>query len=209
MSDDVIKRASALRLWEEARPIAGTLAARYLADIRGIDSPRCPPASTTCCAFIRAARSARAAAPLPHRAHAQRRDRRADRNPPHRLTPEARKIERWMLGNSGVVKLWPAGTQLVVGEGPRDRARCRHANSLRRQAVAAGLGGALGRHAGRLSGPQRRRTVDRSGRPRRSRIDCRSDLRIPLDPRRTHRRAADARASRRRFQRLVMQELAL
>jgi hypothetical protein len=34
------------------------------------------------------------------------------------LTPEGRKVDRWMLGKAGVVKLWPAtGPQLVVGEG--------------------------------------------------------------------------------------------
>jgi Toprim domain len=33
------------------------------------------------------------------------------------LTPEARKIDRRMLGYAGVVKLWPAGSQLVIGEG--------------------------------------------------------------------------------------------
>ena len=32
-------------------------------------------------------------------------------------TANARKIERRMLGRTGVVKLWPAGPQLVVGEG--------------------------------------------------------------------------------------------
>ena len=30
---------------------------------------------------------------------------------------EARKIDRWMLGHAGAVKLWPPGPQLVVGEG--------------------------------------------------------------------------------------------
>ena len=33
------------------------------------------------------------------------------------LTPDARKIDRMMLGKAGVVKLWPAGKQLVLGEG--------------------------------------------------------------------------------------------
>ena len=33
------------------------------------------------------------------------------------LTPDAQKIDRRMLGLSGVVKLWPASKQLVVGEG--------------------------------------------------------------------------------------------
>jgi hypothetical protein len=33
------------------------------------------------------------------------------------LTSDARKIDRWTLGRVGAVKLWPAGPQLVVGEG--------------------------------------------------------------------------------------------
>jgi hypothetical protein len=33
------------------------------------------------------------------------------------LTSDARKIDRRMLGRHGVVKLWPPGPQLVVGEG--------------------------------------------------------------------------------------------
>ena len=118
MSDDTIKRASALRLWEEAHPIAGTLAARYLANTRGVDlaalptaiddvlrfHPRCPFGSGLqhpC--LVALMRNAVTDAPTGiHRIA---------------LTPEAHKIERWTLGNSGVVKLWPAGTQLVVGEG--------------------------------------------------------------------------------------------
>ena len=33
------------------------------------------------------------------------------------LTADANKIDRMMYGPSGVVKLWPAGKQLVIGEG--------------------------------------------------------------------------------------------
>ena len=33
------------------------------------------------------------------------------------LTPDGNKIDRRMLGRGGVVKLWPAGPQLVIGEG--------------------------------------------------------------------------------------------
>jgi hypothetical protein len=33
------------------------------------------------------------------------------------LTADAKKIDRRMLGNAGVVKLWSAGAHLVVGEG--------------------------------------------------------------------------------------------
>src|SRR5262245_26727442 len=118
VGDDALKRASALHLWEEAHPIAGTLAARYLADTRGVDltalpaaiddllrfHPRCPFGSGLqhpC--LVSLMRNAVTDAPTGiHRIA---------------LTPEARKIERRTLGNSGVVKLWPAGTQLVIGEG--------------------------------------------------------------------------------------------
>jgi DNA polymerase len=113
-----ITRSLALRLWDEARPIAGTLAARYLAERRGIDlaalpaeidavlrfHPRCPfgPATRHPCLL------------------ALLRDVTTDKPTGiHRiaLTPDARKIERRMLGRCGAVKLWPAGSQLVVGEG--------------------------------------------------------------------------------------------
>jgi putative DNA primase/helicase len=33
------------------------------------------------------------------------------------LTPDAQKIDRMMLGPAGVVQIWPASQQLVVGEG--------------------------------------------------------------------------------------------
>ena len=33
------------------------------------------------------------------------------------LTPAGRKIDRRMLGCAGVVKLWPAESTLIVGEG--------------------------------------------------------------------------------------------
>jgi hypothetical protein len=118
--DDARKRASALRLWEEARPIAGTLAARYLTNTRGVDlaalpaaiddvlrfHPRCPFGSSLrhpC--LLALMRNATTDEPTGiHRIA---------------LAPDARKIERRMLGQTGIVKLWPAGSgpRLVVGEG--------------------------------------------------------------------------------------------
>ncbi len=53
------------------------------------------------------------------------------------------KIERRMLGRAGVVKLWPAGSTLVVGEGSGDRARRGDPDSHSRRTVDAGLGRAL------------------------------------------------------------------
>jgi hypothetical protein len=117
-NDDAIKRARALCLWEEGRPIAGTLAARYLTSTRGIDldalpttiddvlrfHPRCPfGAGTYHPCLLALMRNATTDAPTGiHRVA---------------LTPDARKIDRFALGQMGAVKLWPAKTQLVVGEG--------------------------------------------------------------------------------------------
>jgi CHC2-type zinc finger protein/Toprim domain-containing protein len=111
------KRERALELWNESGPIADTLAARYLTEIRGIDLVELP-------SDIEQALRFHPHCPFDHRYHpcliALMRD--AVTNEPtgiHRigLTPEARKIDRWMLGHAGAVKLWPPGPQLVVGEG--------------------------------------------------------------------------------------------
>jgi hypothetical protein len=117
-ADDEEKIQAALRLWGQGQPIANTLAARYLADTRGIDlaalpadidaalrfHPSCPfgPGTRHPC-LIALMRDAATDAPTGiHRVG---------------LTPDARKIDRRMLGRTGVVKLWPAGSQLVLGEG--------------------------------------------------------------------------------------------
>jgi DNA polymerase len=117
-NDPELTRASALRLWEAARPISGTLAERYLADTRGIDlaglpadinavlrfHPRCPfgPGTRHPCLLALLRDVTTDAITGIHRIA---------------LTPDARKIERRMLGRRGAVKLWPVGSQLVVGEG--------------------------------------------------------------------------------------------
>src|SRR5262249_1275420 len=116
--DDGAKLTFVLRLWEEAQPIAGTLAARYLSETRRIDlaalpadidrvlrfHPRCPfgPGNRNPC-LIALMCDARTDTPT----GIQRIG----------LTADAKKIDRRMLGRSGIVKLWPAGIQLVVGEG--------------------------------------------------------------------------------------------
>jgi hypothetical protein len=116
--DGEAKRALALRLWDEAQPVANTLAARYLSDTRGIDltelpanpedalrfHARCPfgPGNRVPC-LLALMCDVRTDAPT----GIQRIG----------LTSDAKKIDRRMLGRSGAVKLWPAGTQLVVGEG--------------------------------------------------------------------------------------------
>jgi DNA polymerase len=110
-------RDYALRLWKQASPIADTLAARYLSDIRGVDLAALPATIDDVLRF-------HAHCPFAGAHHlcliALMRDAATDEPTGiHRigLTPEARKIDRRMLGNAGTVKLWPAGTQLVVGEG--------------------------------------------------------------------------------------------
>jgi Toprim domain/CHC2 zinc finger/DNA polymerase family A len=116
--DSEERRAYALRLWEQAVPIAGTVAARYLSDIRGVELAALPPDIDGVlrlhprCPFGPGVRHPCLIALM----------RDTTTNEPtgiHRiaLTPEARKIERRSLGCSGAVKLWPAGPQLVVGEG--------------------------------------------------------------------------------------------
>jgi hypothetical protein len=111
-------RAFALRLWDEAQSIANTLAARYLAETRRIDlaglpadidlalrfHPRCPfgPGVRNPCLIALLRDVTTDAITGIHRIG---------------LTADARKIERRLLGHTGAVKLWPAGSQLVVGEG--------------------------------------------------------------------------------------------
>jgi Toprim domain/CHC2 zinc finger len=107
----------ALRLWGQGVPIAGTTAARYLSKTRGIDltalpaniddilrfHPHCPFTGAYHPCLIALMRDATTDEPTGiHRIG---------------LTPEARKIDRHMLGHAGMVKLWPAESQLVVGEG--------------------------------------------------------------------------------------------
>jgi DNA polymerase I-like protein with 3'-5' exonuclease and polymerase domains len=110
----------AMRYWNAAHPIVGTLAERYLADIRRIDTavlpadidlrfhPRCHFNGAKVPCMIALLRDSLTDEPTGiHRIA---------------LTPEVfagGKAERRLLGRQGrgVVKLWPAGSQLVVGEG--------------------------------------------------------------------------------------------
>jgi hypothetical protein len=107
----------ALALWAEAGAITGTVAERYLADTRHIDLAALPDINRAlrfhpCCPFgpgtchpclIALMREALTDTPTGIQRIA--------------LTPDAQKIDRRMLGRTGAVKLWPAGAQLVAGEG--------------------------------------------------------------------------------------------
>jgi hypothetical protein len=116
--DGAERTARALQLFNDAEPFFGTLAARYLADVRGIDldvlpasiddalrfHPHCPfgPSVTHPC-LLALMRDAVGNAPTGIQRIA--------------LTADAHKIDRMMFGPSGVVQLWPAGERLVIGEG--------------------------------------------------------------------------------------------
>jgi DNA polymerase len=120
-NDDARNLIRALELWEEARPIAGTLAERYLIETRGINAAALPDNLAETLRFhprsifgpkmrhpclIGLFRDVETDAPCGiHRVA---------------LTPQGRKIERRMLGRwqrSRAIKLWPADERLVVGEG--------------------------------------------------------------------------------------------
>ena len=111
------KRQRALELWEHAKPLEGTLAERYLAETRRIDLAACRMPRRVC-ASIRAVRSVLAVR-YPCLV-ALRRDAISDEPVSiHRiaLTLDGQRIERRMLGRGGVVKLYPKGQRLIVGEG--------------------------------------------------------------------------------------------
>jgi Toprim domain/CHC2 zinc finger len=116
--DRARKRANALRLWDVGKPIAGTLAAQYLSERRHIDLAELPDNINEALRF-------HGNCPFgSEESHpclmSLMRDPATDEAVGiHRtaLTPDAQKVDRKMLGGCGVVKLWPAGEMLVVGEG--------------------------------------------------------------------------------------------
>jgi hypothetical protein len=119
--DDVEKLAFVKSIWTSAQPLIGSLAERYLDQTRGIDisklpedihrslrfHPNCvfgPGARVPC--LIALMRDPLTDEPVGiQRVALEQRDGKVE------------KVERRMLGRAGVVKIWPAGTQLVVGEG--------------------------------------------------------------------------------------------
>jgi DNA polymerase I-like protein with 3'-5' exonuclease and polymerase domains len=111
-------QARALELWKEAKPIANTLAAQYLAQWRSIDLDALPKNIDDTLRF-------HSSCPFgPRTRHpcliALMRDPLTDTASGIQriaLTSTAAKIARRMLGQSGVVKLWAASSQLVIAEG--------------------------------------------------------------------------------------------
>jgi hypothetical protein len=114
------KTARALELWTQGVPIAGTLAERYLRETRGIDVTGLP-ANSDNLRFL--ARCPFGTGPLRPCLLALMRDPENDQPTGiQRIALElhegrVRKIDRFALGPIGAIKLWPAGSQLVVGEG--------------------------------------------------------------------------------------------
>jgi hypothetical protein len=113
--------AFALRLWSAALPLAGTLGERYLGETRGIDVTQLPPTIHEALRFHpRCPFGARARHPC---IVALMRDPQTDvpvgihRIGLTQVNDKVSKLDRMALGRMGVVKLWPAGDQLVVGEG--------------------------------------------------------------------------------------------
>jgi DNA polymerase I-like protein with 3'-5' exonuclease and polymerase domains len=118
--DDTRTLERGLELWDAGKPIADTLATRYLVETRHIDltvlpgntnntlrfHPRCPFGSTRHPCLLALFRDVELDTPAGiHRIA---------------LTPEAKKIERRTLGRwAGIraIKLWPATSELVIGEG--------------------------------------------------------------------------------------------
>jgi hypothetical protein len=119
--DGAEKLAFVKSIWTSARPLIGSWAERYLDQTRGVDisklpqdihrslrfHPNCvfgPGAHLPC--LLALMRDPLSDEPLGiQRVALEHRDGRIE------------KINRRMLGRAGVVKLWPADTQLVVGEG--------------------------------------------------------------------------------------------
>ena len=116
--EDARRTAYALTWWDAAKPIQArwrrAISPRSAASI----STRCRPISTTPCDFTRncvfgpgithPCLLALMRNPISGQPTGIQRT---------ALTADARKIDRMMLGLAGVVQLWPAGQQLVIGEG--------------------------------------------------------------------------------------------
>jgi DNA polymerase len=118
--DDADKRAFIKAIWVEAKTLLGSIAERYLDETRGIDvsllpadihrslrfHPACVFGSSARPCLIALMRDPLTDAPVGiQRIALEQRNGRIE------------KLERRMLGHAGVVKLWPAGSWLAIGEG--------------------------------------------------------------------------------------------
>jgi len=147
--------ALAARIWEKARPIAGSLAVKYLAEVRKIDVDALPKNIDDALRFhpgVPFGPGVRAPCLI-----ALYRD--AETNELagiHRLALkpdvfQGAKVQRRMLGcwpKPRAVKLWPAGDQLYLGEGIETTlaaaTRITHQGAPMRPAWATGVAGNMG-----------------------------------------------------------------
>jgi DNA polymerase len=119
--DPAEKLAFVKQIWTSAQPVLGSIAERYLDETRDIDMTRLPAdihktlrfhprcvfrSGATQPCLIALMRDPLTNAPVGiQRIALELRDGKVE------------KVERRMLGRAGVVKIWPAGSTLVVGEG--------------------------------------------------------------------------------------------
>jgi hypothetical protein len=119
-NDDAEKLAFIKSIWILAQPLRGSMAERYLDETRHIDITKLPEDIHRSLRFHPACVFGSSTQPC---LIALMRDPLSDEPVGiQRIALElcdgrVEKIERRMLGRGGVVKLWPAGSQLVVGEG--------------------------------------------------------------------------------------------
>ena len=122
-TDAAAKLKRALELWDEANPIAGTLAIRYLADVRRIDTDQLPAGDTVLRFHRHCPFGPGVYVPC---LLALFRDVETDEAAGiHRiaLTPDVftgGKVQRKMFGTGSrpsAIKLWPVTEQLFIGEG--------------------------------------------------------------------------------------------
>ena len=192
-------------IWTSAQPLLGSMAERYLDETRHIDVTRLPedihrslrfhpncvfgPGTYLPC-LIALMRDPLSDEPVGIQRIALR-----------ACNGRIEKIERRMLGRAGVVKLWPAGSQLVVGEGLETvlaaATRIPYAGAPLTPAWATLSSEKLGA----LPVHRRRRAPDHSGRSRCRRADGVRHLHGALARCRAHRRRADPGAEGGRFQR--------
>jgi hypothetical protein len=119
--DEAEKLAFVKSIWTSALPLLGSMAERYLDETRGVDLSKLPadihrslrfhpncvfgPGTHSPCLIV-LMRDPLTDAPVG-----------IQRTALELVDGKVRKIDRRMLGSAGVVKPWPAGAQLVVGEG--------------------------------------------------------------------------------------------
>jgi DNA polymerase len=120
-NDDADKLSLVKSIWASSVPLAGSIAERYLDETRHIDVTKLPDDVHRCLRFHPACMFG--SGPSLPCLIALMRDPVTDapvgiqRTALQEKDGQVLKLERRMLGRVGVVKLWPASTDLVIGEG--------------------------------------------------------------------------------------------